>query len=92
MSGSFTPLTRFITRDLTAALVASNPPSDEVRELANFSKRKFQLIIGTDANSRHEIWGCTDTRERGKYLLEYLIQHDLEINNRGCVPTYRHEG
>jgi hypothetical protein len=70
-----------------------DPPTPEVKKLVEYSKRKnIPLILGVDANSRHQVWGSSDTRMRGEYLLEFIFKNDLEILNKGSVGTYRHEG
>lgn len=74
-------------------LDGGNPPTPEVKKLVEYSKRKkIPLMLGVDANSRHQVWGSSDTRDRGEYLLEFILQNDLEILNKGSVGTYRHEG
>ena len=69
------------------------PPPQEVELLVKFCKKKgMQLVMGCDANSHHAIWGSSDTRSRGEFLLDFMTKNDLSIANRGSKPTYRHEG
>lgn len=49
---------------------------------------KRHLIIGTDANSHHTIWGSTDINERGEILLEALVRNSMTIINIGNEPTF----
>jgi ribonuclease HI len=68
-------------------------PTPEIAALVNYcAKENLQLVIGTDANSHHQVWGSTDTRSRGEFLLEFIISNDLHVLNVGDKPTYRHEG
>lgn len=65
------------------------PPSDEIAGLVeDCRKRGRELIIGTDANSHHTVWGSTDTNARGEALLEYLAGTRLQILNKGKEPTF----
>ncbi|XP_018314198.1 uncharacterized protein [Mycetomoellerius zeteki] len=45
-------------------------------------KEGLPLVVRCDANVHHTIWGSTDTNERGRKLLEYLITTDLEVLNK----------
>lgn len=36
-------------------------------------KKGLPLIVGCDANAHHAIWGSTDTNDRSRRLLEYLV-------------------
>ena len=45
-----------------------------ILELTGFSIRKgWGVVIGSDANSNNEIWGSTDTNDRGENLLKYIM-------------------
>jgi len=46
------------------------------------------LIIGSDANAHHIIWGSSDINVRGTSLMEYLSSTNLDILNIGNRPTY----
>ena len=46
------------------------------------------LIMGGDANAHHTQWGSTDINDRGESILNYLINTNLNICNRGNNPTF----
>lgn len=51
-----------------------NPPSETVRRLVSHcNETGKELIIGTDANAHHVLWGSSDINPRGEQLLEYLV-------------------
>lgn len=66
-----------------------SPPADLDRVLDYCQNRNIPLIAGCDANAHHEVWGSTDTNNRGDSLLEYLVTTDLDILNTGNAPTFR---
>ena len=67
----------------------SHVPPAEVRGLVKHcTRRNIPLIVGCDANAHNEMWGSSDTNERGEYLLEYLLKENLEVFNVGDVPTF----
>ena len=60
-----------------------------MRELiTECNKEGWSLIIGSDVNSHNTAWGSTDCNARGEHLLEYILSTDLQICNRGNVPTF----
>lgn len=64
------------------------PPQDLVR-LVNYCEAEgLDLIVATDSNCHHTIWGSTNTNSRGKKLIEYLSTTNLDIINRGNKPTF----
>lgn len=68
---------------------AGEPPPEclqaAVREAAG---GRTPLIVGTDANAHHTIWGSTDINERGEQLLNFILGHNLVVGNRGAEPTF----
>lgn len=46
------------------------------------------IIIGTDSNAHHKIWGSSNTNRRGEELVQYLLNTDLMVQNRGNRPTF----
>jgi ribonuclease HI len=69
------------------------PPSQGLIALVKYcKKRSLQLLVGSDVNAHHTVWGSSDTRTRGEYILEFLNTFNLTILNEGNRPTYRHEG
>ena len=66
------------------------PPSELFRKLVMYCEQKnYGIIVGTDANSHHTIWGSTDINERGEQLLDYLLGKNLHICNTGSTPTFQ---
>ena len=64
-------------------------PPPEVQKLTEYCKRqKKELILACDANAHNEVWGSTDTNKRGESLFDFLLQEQLEVYNRGTVPTF----
>ncbi len=64
-------------------------PSQELITIVEYCRdNNIQCLIGCDANSHHVIWGSSDTNKRGEKLLEFIIQSDLSILNRGNRPTF----
>ena len=49
----------------------------------------MKLIIGSDVNAHHTLWGSTNVNNRGETLLEYILSTNLIILNRGNTPTYK---
>uniref|UniRef100_A0A0R3P3Q4 Endonuclease/exonuclease/phosphatase domain-containing protein n=1 Tax=Drosophila pseudoobscura pseudoobscura TaxID=46245 RepID=A0A0R3P3Q4_DROPS len=49
-------------------------PPDELRSLVTEAGTKnYQLVIGTDANANHNVWGSTDINDRGLSIYIGLI-------------------
>lgn len=64
------------------------PPND-IKPLVSFAKQQnLPLIIGSDVNARHFLWGNTDANNRGEELLDYLTSEDLTWSNFGSAPTF----
>lgn len=65
------------------------PYTDLLTEAVKFSKDKgVPMILGCDANSHHTVWGSTDINPRGNLLLQFIADAELDILNRGNVPTF----
>ena len=64
----------------------SFPPKSLI-ELEKYAKQiDVPLIIGSDTNSHHVLWGDKKQDKRGELLLEYLYSCDLSRANRGSSP------
>ncbi|XP_036327387.1 uncharacterized protein LOC118739994 [Rhagoletis pomonella] len=46
------------------------------------------VLLGCDANSRHTLWGSSETNERGESLFQFIIDSTFRICNRGSTPTF----
>ena len=65
------------------------PPVELQKLVDEASKKKLNLVVGTDANAHHVIWGSKDINLRGESLITFILQSNLYIANRGEVPTYK---
>ncbi|XP_051858095.1 uncharacterized protein LOC127565072 [Drosophila albomicans] len=64
-------------------------PPEELRRLVDMvSSSNKQLIIGTDANAHHSVWGSPDINERGESDLDFILNYKLRLANRGEESTY----
>ncbi|RVE41603.1 hypothetical protein evm_013751 [Chilo suppressalis] len=64
-------------------------PSGELAELVRHCEQTDKaLIIGTDSNAHHQLWGMTKSNKRGEELVDYLFTTNLNIINTGSEPTF----
>lgn len=64
-------------------------PGKVVSELTEFcSDSGLSLIIGSDTNAHHTLWGSSNINDRGSKLAEFLACTNLEILNIGTEPTF----
>ena len=69
--------------------VMNKIPDETTREAINYSSTSgVPIIIGTDCNAHHDIWGSSNINRRGELLLEYISTTDLDILNIGNQPTF----
>lgn len=66
-------LTTTIDRDIDKDLIQLNKVIDKFKD-------RF-IIITTDSNSRHTLWGDKISNNRGNDLLEFILQNKLNIIN-----------
>lgn len=65
------------------------PPGPELEKVIDFcSSSNLELLVGTDSNAHHTVWGSTNINKRGEELLQFLATSDLIILNRGRKPTF----
>jgi hypothetical protein len=65
------------------------PPFKELEDLVHYcEKENLYLVVGCDFIALHSVWGSTNCNSRGEDLLEFLNTTNLEILNRGNVPTF----
>ena len=68
---------------------STDPPPQILRNLVEYcDNQNIRLIIGSDVNAHHTVWGSIENNARGETLLEYLVSTDLNICNIGNRPTY----
>ncbi|XP_047990715.1 uncharacterized protein LOC125229817 [Leguminivora glycinivorella] len=68
---------------------ADDPPPHDLTRLVNYCEEEgLELIVATDSNAHHPLWGMTTGNERGKKLVEYLFTTNLNILNTGSEPTF----
>ena len=68
-------------------------PPQAFRDLVNHAKtHKLALIAGSDVNAHNTAWNSRicdkQGSDRGDKLLEYLVENNLFIENRGSTPTF----
>ena len=51
-------------------------------------KQNLPLIVGSDTNARHKLWGNKDSNTRGEELLDFLSSCGLSWANKGSTPTF----
>lgn len=67
----------------------NDTPPQELRSLVNHCEQAgLELIIGTDSNAHHPLWGMDRSNDRGKALVEYLFTTNLNLINVGSEATY----
>ena len=65
------------------------PPEDALYDLTEYCKQKnYELLISCDSNSHHVTWGSTNCNARGENLLDFIINKNLVICNKGNAPTF----
>lgn len=61
----------------------------KLNEVLNYcNDQDLEIIIGTDSNAHHTIWGDKKIDVRGEMVMDFLVNQDLEIMNRGNTPTF----
>lgn len=64
-------------------------PTDDFKKVIAYCDTKgLPLIVSSDANAHHIIWGSSDINPRGSSLMEYLSSTNLAILNTGNRPTF----
>ena len=81
---------------LTELVVASvymhesdDPPPHDLTRLVNYCESNgLEILIGTDSNAHHTLWGMEKCNNRGLALVEYLFTTNLVLLNTGSEPTF----
>lgn len=82
--GDFIVVSAYLPFDSTEPL-----PGSSLEKIVIFCKiKQVPLIVGTDANAHHKIWGSSNINSRGEELVQYLLTTDLMVQNRGDKPTF----
>ena len=65
------------------------PYTDLLIKVIEFSEeKKVPILMGSDANAHHTVWGSTDINPRGTALLQFIADSELNILNKGKFPTF----
>lgn len=68
---------------------SDDPPPHELQRLVRMCEETgLELIVGTDANAHHPLWGMNQANNRGKILVDYLFTTNLHIINNGSEATF----
>ncbi|CAH2083774.1 unnamed protein product [Euphydryas editha] len=66
-----------------------SPPHEELAKLlSHCESANLELLVATDCNGYHPLWGMQFRNERGRQLVEYLFPSNLNILNVGSEPTF----
>ena len=66
-----------------------DPVSNQLQSLVSFCELKnLMLVVCSDTNSHHLVWGSTDINTRGNFLLDYVVSKNLHVCNVGNKPTF----
>ena len=64
-------------------------PLTELDHIIQYSDNYgIPLIIASDTNAHHFMWGCSEYNQRGQALSEFLATTELDIANEGCEYTF----
>ncbi|CAH2093902.1 unnamed protein product [Euphydryas editha] len=64
------------------------PPEELTRLVSHCEGTKMELLVATDCNAHHPLWGMQSENDRGRHLVEYLFTTNLNILNVGTEPTF----
>ena len=51
------------------------------------NNKRCSVLLGIDTNCHSELFG-DETNKRGEELEDFIFMHDLEVENRGNIPTF----
>jgi hypothetical protein len=80
--------TKVIFASAYMPLEASTPPVELADLIRYCEKEGEELVVSTDANAHHPLWGMEEHNNRGNQLVEFLISTNIEIVNKGNEPTF----
>ena len=58
-----------------------------VNLMSYIDSKKLPSLLSFDSNAHSQLYG-PDTNDRGKRFEEFILQHNLHVENRGDAPTY----
>ena len=64
------------------------PPTELIKLVDHAKKQGLPLIVGSDTNSHHTIWGNRSSNKRGEDLLDLMVLKNLKWSNKGSTPTF----
>ena len=98
---SLQPVAVSISLNKTITLCSVYLPPSLPIDIKNLDHLIDQLpkpfILMGDFNSHHTLWGCTDTNDKGRIVIDFITKHDLVLLNdppagrgvefAGCRPA-----
>ena len=64
------------------------PPPETLPIVKYAEQHKLPLIVGSDTNGHHTLWGNKECNDRGDDLLDFLTSFGLSWTNKGVKPTF----
>ena len=64
------------------------PPAQSIPLINYANSNKLPLILGSDTNAQHTLWGNKQCNRRGEDLLDLLSNLGLNWANKGNTPTF----
>ena len=64
------------------------PPTQSIPLINYENNNKLPLIIGSDTNAQHTLWGNRECNKRGKDLIDLFNSLGLSWANKGSTPTF----
>ena len=64
------------------------PPTQSIPLINYSNNNKLPLIIGSDTNAQHTLWGNRECNKRGEDLIDLFNSLGLSWANKGSTPTF----
>ena len=64
------------------------PPTQSIPLINYANNNKLPLIIRSDTNAQHTLWGNRECNKRGEDLIDLFNSLDLSWANKGSTPTF----
>jgi len=65
-----------------------NIPNTLSKAILEAINKRYQIILGIDANPHHPAWGSPESNTRGTLMEAFLMNMNLHILNEGDAPTF----